>query len=129
MKNGKLFHLPKALIPIVTLILITSAIFFSLNYFISEIMELSDIRIALILAMDRMSDLNYLPDTSVDGSSTYREIAGNSYFTVKTAVFTLSENERELSVEVTSSSGEIVELVRRIYLDYRNGIEIKLINN
>lgn len=127
MKNCNRFSLSRTLFPMVTLLLITSTILFSLKFFISGRMELSDRKNALILATNRMSTLNYLvDDVPEDGSSTYREIAGNSDFTIRTVVFTLSENERELSVEVTSSSGERVELVRRIYLNCRNGNEIEI---
>lgn len=126
MKNSKGLFLSRALVPMVTLLLITSSILFSLKFFISGRMELSDRKNALILATNRISDLNYLLDVPEDGSSTYHEIAGNSDFVVRTVVFTLSENERELSVEVTSSSGERVELVRRIYLNCRNGNEIEI---
>lgn len=128
MKNRKRFSLPKAFVPIMTLMLITFAILFFMKYFTSRRIELSDRRNALILATARMADISYMTDVTEDGSLTYREIAGNSDYTIKTTVFTLSGNERELSVEVTSSSGERVELVRRIYLNYRNGIEIKSIN-
>ena len=130
MKNSNRFSLSRTLFPMVTLLLITSTILFSLKFFISGRMELSDRKNALILATNRISALNYLVDVPEDGSSTYREVAGNSDFTIRTFVFTLSENERELSVEVTSSSGERVELVRRIYLNCRNSneIEIKSIN-
>ena len=126
MKNIKRFSLSRALIPMVTLMLIISTILFSLKFFISGRMELSERRNALILATNRISDLNYLADVPEDGSSTYHEIAGNSNFIIRTVLFTLSENERELSVEVTSSSGERVELVRRIYLNCRNGNEIEI---
>lgn len=126
MKNRDYFSFPKVLVSVLTLVLIISALFFSLKFFISGRMELSDRRSALILATKKMTDLNCLTDIPEDGSSTCREIAGNSDFTVRTAVLTLSENERELSVQVTSSSGERVELVQRIYLNCRNGNEIEI---
>ena len=131
MKNKKLFFFPKVLFPIVTLMLMTSAILFSMKFFISGRMELSDRRNALILATARMADINYQVNIPEDGLSICHEFVGDSDFTVKTAVLTLSENECELSVEVTSSSGERVELVRRFYLDYEseNEIEIKSIYN
>ncbi|MCD4774753.1 MAG: hypothetical protein K8S15_01715 [Candidatus Aegiribacteria sp.] len=130
MMNRNHFSLQKALLPAIALILIVSAILFSMKFFILGRMELSDKRNALILATDRMADIDYLADVPEDGSSTYSEIAGNSDFIIRTSVFTLSENERELSVEVTSSSGEEVKLVRRIYLNRSSGndIEIKSIN-
>lgn len=131
MMNRNHFSLQKALLPAIALILIVSAILFSMKFFILGRMELSDKRNALILATDRMADIDYPADVPEDGSSTYSEIAGNSDFIIRTSVFTLSENERELSVEVTSSSGEEVKLVRRIYLNRSSGndIEIKSINN
>ncbi|MCD4848694.1 MAG: hypothetical protein K8R76_10955 [Candidatus Aegiribacteria sp.] len=126
MKIGKRYSPSKALVPMVTLLLITFTILFSLKFFISGRMELSDRRNALILATNRMSALNYQVDVPEDGSSMYHEIVGNSDFVVRTVVFTLAENEREFSVEVTSSSGERIELVRRIYLNCRNGNEIEI---
>lgn len=126
MKNGKRYSPSRALVPVVTLLLIISTVLFSLKFFISGRMELSDRRNALILATNRMSALNYQVDVPEDGSSMYRAIVGNSDFTIRTVVFTFSKNEREFSVEVTSSSGERVELVRRIYLNCRNGNEIEI---